>query len=87
MNQDFKVEFNYSWLAPAVDDYVKVILLLLILLKWILLLLLLLLLLRTSGMRSGRLSWSVRDCQRLRVSGVWPRVRTTNISSGLRLTS
>merc|ERR1719228_2580000 len=23
MNQDFKVEFNYSWLAPAVDDYEK----------------------------------------------------------------
>ena len=22
MNEDFKVEFNYSWLAPAVDDYV-----------------------------------------------------------------
>ena len=21
MNEDFKVEFNYSWLAPAVDDY------------------------------------------------------------------
>ena len=24
MNQDFKVEFNYSWLAPPVDDYIKV---------------------------------------------------------------
>ena len=24
MNHDFKVEFNYSWLAPPVDDYLKV---------------------------------------------------------------
>ena len=25
MNHDFKVEFNYSWLAPPVDDYLKVV--------------------------------------------------------------
>ena len=68
MNHDFKVEFNYSWLAPPVDDYLKVPV------KskrrklkrceisfWIGF--------RRNGTPSSRLPWRGKACPKLRVSG------------------
>ena len=66
MNHDFKVEFNYSWLAPPVDDYLKVqkqkkklkrceISFSIVF--------------RRNGTPSSRLPWRGKACPKLRVSG------------------
>ena len=65
MNHDFKVEFNYSWLAPPVDDYLKVVPSNIIFMSFPSSLALD----RRNGMRSSRLLWRGKVCRKLRASG------------------